>query len=224
MQMALYVVATPIGSLKDITLRALEVLGSCDLICCEDTRRTRRLLDAHGVKSPELLSCHEHNERARVRQVIPRLEAGSDVALVSNAGTPAVADPGWRMVRSAIDAGVEVVPIPGPCAAVSALVASGLPTHRFSFLGWAPKKSGALRKLLDAESSTPGSLVFYEAPARVVKLLRAALEVLGDREASVSREITKLHEQTLRGKLSRLIDALEPAGPRGECTVVIGGA
>ena len=222
--MALYVVATPTGSMKDVTLRALEVLGSVDLICCEDTRRTRRLLEHHGVAAPALLSYHEHNERSRAREVTSRLEAGEEVALVSNAGTPALADPGYRLVRGAIDAGVEVVPIPGPCAAVSALVASGLPTHRFSFLGWAPKKSGRLEKLLEAESGTPGSLVFYEAPGRLVKLLRSALAVLGDRDASISRELTKMHEETRRGSLSSLIDRLEGSKIRGECTVVINGA
>jgi len=221
--MALYLVATPIGSMKDITLRALEVLGSVDVICCEDTRRTRRLLKHHDVRIPELLSYHEHNERSRVAQLLPRLET-EDVALVSNAGTPALADPGWRLARAAIDAGVEVVPIPGPCAAVAALVASGLPTHRFSFLGWAPKKKGRLARLLDEEKGTPGSLVLYEAPGRVVKLLAAALEVLGDRQASVSREITKLHEETLRGSLSSLIEGFASVKPRGECTVVISGA
>jgi len=221
--MALYVVATPIGSMKDITLRALEVLGSVDMICCEDTRRTRRLLEHHGVKPPELVSYHEHNERSRARQVLPRL-ANEDVALVSNAGTPAFADPGWRLVRAAIDAGVEVLPIPGPCAAVAALVTSGLPVHRFSFLGWAPKKKARLARLLDAERNTPGSLIIYEAPGRVVKLLAAALDILGDREASVSRELTKLHEETRRGSLSSLIESFGSAGPRGECTVVISGA
>ncbi len=222
--MALYLVATPIGSMKDITLRALEVLGSCDIVCCEDTRRTGRLLAHHEVKAARLLSYHERNEKRRAAEVLPILEDGGDVAIVSNAGTPMVADPGWHLVRGAIEAGVEVVPIPGPCAAVAALVASGLPTHRFSFLGWPPKKAGKLRRLLDEEKDTEGSLVFYEGPGRLVKFLAAALEVLGDREASVSRELTKMHEETLRGRLSSLIETMGDRKPRGECTVVIGGA
>jgi 16S rRNA (cytidine1402-2'-O)-methyltransferase len=222
--MPLYVVATPIGSLSDVTLRALDVLRSADVILCEDTRVTAGLMKAHGIPPRPLVSCHERNEERRAREVLPRLVAGERVALVTNAGTPAVADPGWRVIRAAIDAGVEVQPVPGPCAAVAALVASGLATHMVHFLGWPPRKPGKLRRMLAEEGRSRGSLVFYEAPTRLVRFLAAAREVLGDRRASVSRELTKKFEETKRGTLTALIEAFESVAPRGECTVVIEGA
>ncbi len=216
----LYLVATPIGNLRDLSPRARECLSSCDILACEDTRTTRKLLPAGS--GPRMLPHHEHNERASAEGLLKLLLSGKKVALVTEAGTPLVSDPGYRLVTGAVEAGVKVVPVPGACAAVSALAASGLPTDRFTFLGYPPRKAGKLRRFLEDVSDRRETLVFFESPRRVWKLLRAALEVLGDRPACVAREMTKVHEEFIRGKLSGLCERI--AGElKGECTVVTGG-
>lgn len=215
----LYLVATPIGNLQDISPRARDCVSSCDVLACEDTRTTRKLLPAGS--RPRMLPHHEHNEEASAGGLLKLLLSGKNVALVSEGGTPLVSDPGYRLVTKAIGAGVRVVPVPGPCAAVAALVASGLPTDRFSFLGYPPRKAGKLKRFLEELSGRRETLVFYESPRRVWKLLRAALEVFGDRRACVAREMTKVHEEFIRGKLSELC-ARVTGELKGECTVVIG--
>ncbi|MCA9543156.1 MAG: 16S rRNA (cytidine(1402)-2'-O)-methyltransferase, partial [Myxococcales bacterium] len=188
----LYVVGVPIGNLEDITLRALRVLRAVPVIACEDTRRTGKLLSLLDVPRPALVSLHDHNEAQRVEPLLARLEAGESVALVSDAGTPAISDPGFRLVRAATEAGLPVVPIPGPSAVITALCAAGLPTDQFRFVGFVPSKAEGRRKALEALSEARETLVFYESPHRVQAFLEAAREVLGgDRPAVVARELTK---------------------------------
>ena len=186
----LYVVATPIGNLEDITLRALRILREVDRIACEDTRQTRKLLDRHGISKP-LVSYHEHNEQARAEELLRELEAGENIALVSDAGTPLIADPGYRLVTQARAAGVTVSPIPGPSALVSALSASGLPTDAFFFGGFLPAKKTQRRKILDEMKASPATLVFFEAPHRVLEALSDIVEVLGPRQVTIGRELTR---------------------------------
>ncbi len=205
---ALYLVATPIGNLEDITLRALRVLRQADLIACEDTRHTRGLLNRYEISGKPLLSCHEHNEEARAAELVERMLAGQNVALVSDAGTPGVSDPGFRVVKAAIAAGVTVFSIPGPVAAVTALAASGLPTDAFCFHGFLPAKQGQRRSALEALRQAPGTLIFHEAPHRILKTLADILETLGDRPVVVARELTKIHEELLRGPASEVLAAL----------------
>lgn len=221
--MPLYLVATPIGNLEDMTLRAVRVLGEADLIACEDTRHTRRLLDHYHIARPTI-SYHEHNERERTDELINRLVGGERIALVSDAGTPGVSDPAYRIVAAAIAAGVPVIPVPGPVAAVSALIASGLPTDSFYFGGFLPQKSQARRARLGELKALPSTLVFYEAPHRIRYTLADARELLGDRQAALARELTKLHEEFLRGRISDLMAHFREHEPRGEMTLVIGGA
>ena len=216
----LYVVATPIGNLGDLTRRAEQVLGGVDAILAEDTRRTRRLLSHLGI-SARLEAHHEHNEARTVPRLIERLRAGASLALVSDAGTPAVADPGYRLVRAAIDAGAGVVPVPGASAVLAALVGSGLPTDRFTFVGYPPRKDGARRRFLRELSATAGTLVLLESPRRIGATLAAAAEILGDRQAALARELTKLHEEFRRGSLAELLATLEH-DVRGEITLCIG--
>ena len=219
----LYLVATPIGNARDITLRALDVLATSDLVACEDTRRTRTLLARYGVR-PRLATCHEHNERRAAERLARELAAGRSVALVSNAGTPLLSDPGFPVVRAALEAGARVVSLPGPCAAVAALVASGLAVHRFLFLGFAPKKPGARRRLLEGAREEAGTLLLYESARRLAALLVEAHDALGDRRACVLREMTKLHEEARRGTLSELAAWAASAGEiPGEVTVAIAG-
>jgi len=199
----LYVVSTPIGNLEDITHRAVRVLSEVGLIACEDTRHTRKLLNHYGIKTMTV-SYHEHNERERAVELLESLESGLDVAIVSDAGTPGISDPGFRIVRLALENGVPVVPVPGPTALISALVASGLPSDEFFFAGFLPARSGQRRTRLLELSSIPATLVFYEAPHRIAGSLRDAREILGEREAVIARELTKLHEEILRGRLSEL--------------------
>jgi len=223
--MPLYLVATPIGNLEDVTPRALRVLTEAEVLLCEDTRWTKKLLARREVETKaRVLSCHEHNEARRAEEVAPLLAEGKKVALVSNAGTPLVSDPGYRIVQAAIRAGAPVVPVPGPCAAIAALSASGLPVHRFTFLGFPPKREKALSRLLASERENPGTLVLYESPGRLVRTLTAAREALGDRPGAVARELTKLHEEVRRGRLSELAEHYEASPPRGECTVLIEGS
>jgi len=221
--MPLYLVATPIGNLEDITLRALRVLKEADLIACEDTRHTRRLLDHFGISQPTI-SYHEHNERERAAELVERLARGEVVALVTDAGTPGISDPAYRIVTAAIERGIAVVPVPGATALIAGLVASGLPTDAFYFGGFLPAKRGARRARLEELRSIRATLVFYEAPHRVRETLADAREVLGDRRAALARELTKLHEQFIRGSLSEISAQLAEREPRGEMTLVIAGS
>ncbi len=222
-RMALFLVSTPIGNLEDITLRALSVLKSVDLIACEDTRHTRRLLDHFGISKPTV-SYHEHNEQARALELVQRLAGGESVAIVTDAGTPGISDPAYRIVLAAIERGIAVVPIPGAVALVAGLVASGLPTDSFLFAGFLPVKKMARQAKLKDLKAERATLVIYEAPHRIRETLADALEVLGDRQASLARELTKLHEQFIRGKLSELVAHFDTHQPRGEMTLVIAGS
>jgi 16S rRNA (cytidine1402-2'-O)-methyltransferase len=216
----LYLVATPIGNLEDITLRALRVLKEVDLIACEDTRHTRVLLDHYGIKQ-KLTSYHEHNERARAEELVAFLEDGKSIALVSDAGTPAISDPGFRLTRLAQERGAQVVPVPGATAFVAALVASGLPTDELFFGGFLPARSTQRRARLMEVRVIPSTLVFYEAPHRVAESLQDAREILGEREAVVARELTKMHEEIVRGRLSNLAEHFSKDAARGEMVIVI---
>jgi 16S rRNA (cytidine1402-2'-O)-methyltransferase len=216
----LFLVSTPIGNLEDITLRALRVLREVALIAAEDTRRTSKLLSHYDIRTPTT-SLHEHNEERKVAAIIERLSAGASVAVVSDAGTPAVSDPGFQLIRAAIAAGVRVESIPGPSAVLAALVASGLPTDEFVFLGFPPARAGERAAFLASVSTERRTLVLFEAPHRIANTLSNALEELGDRQVAVCREITKLHETLVRGPISVVIGLL--GEPRGEYTVVIAG-
>ncbi|MGA1079271.1 MAG: 16S rRNA (cytidine(1402)-2'-O)-methyltransferase [Steroidobacteraceae bacterium] len=222
----LYLVATPIGNLGDLSDRARQVLASVDLVAAEDTRRTGQLLHGLGISRP-LLSLHEHNERARAARIVDRLQAGQSVALVSDAGTPLVSDPGFCLVRAAIAAGVEVTALPGPCAAIVALTLSGLPSDRVCFEGFLPARSAARRSRLEHLSAEPRTLVFYESGQRLQAMLEDCGAVFGmEREAALGRELTKRYEQVCRGALGELARraAAEPDLCRGELTVVVAGA
>jgi 16S rRNA (cytidine1402-2'-O)-methyltransferase len=219
----LYLVATPIGNLGDITARALQVLGAADLVLAEDTRRTRKLFSHFGLRG-RLEPYHEHNEAERTPGIIDRLRAGDAVALVSDAGTPAISDPGYRLVSAAIEAGAEVIPIPGAVAPIAALVASGLPTHRFAFAGYPPRAAGERRRFLEGLACFDGTLILLESPRRLGRLLEAAAAVLGpERRVAVARELTKAHEEIVRGTLAELAGRFADA-PRGEITLCIEGA
>ena len=216
----LYLVATPIGNLADITHRALQVLRDVDLIACEDTRHTHKLLRHYGVDT-KTISYHEHNEQQRARELIERLQQGSNVAVVSDAGTPVISDPGYRLVREAVENGITIVPVPGPSALLAALIATGLPTDEFFFGGFLPARSNARRARLEEVRAVPGTLIFYEAPHRLAASLKDAYEVLGEREAVVARELTKLHEEIRRGRLSELAQHYSTVEPRGEIVLLI---
>ena len=219
----LYIIATPIGNLEDITQRALRMLGEVDVVACEDTRRTRVLLNHFGIKT-KTISYHEHNERERAEQICKLLISGKNVALVSDAGTPLINDPGFRVTNAAIELNLPVIPIPGPTAFVSALVASGLPSDKFFFAGFLPARANARRAKLEELCAIRATLVFYEAPHRIEATLADALEVLGNRPAAVARELTKLHEEIARGSLSELVRRFGAAPARGEMVLVISGA
>jgi 16S rRNA (cytidine1402-2'-O)-methyltransferase len=224
MQAAVYLVATPIGNLEDITLRALRTLRECDVIACEDTRHTRKLLNRYDVQKP-LISCHEHNERARAQQIVERVLAGQAVAIVSDAGLPGISDPGYRVVQAAIAAGVRVIPIPGPSAVDTAVVASGLPTDSFLYAGFLPAKSGQRIKALEALAAEKTTLVFYESPHRLLRTLADAQSVLGNRQAVVARELTKTHEEFLRGTLAEIhADLAARESVKGEIVLLVAGA
>lgn len=220
--MTLYIVPTPIGNLEDITLRALRILREARLIAAEDTRTTRVLLRHYQIETP-LTSYHEHNKLSKLDAVFSALEEG-DVALVSDAGTPGINDPGFELIAEALARGIEVVPLPGACAAVTALVASGLPTESFTFLGFPPRKDKARKEWLQALSADPHTLIIYESPNRLVETLEAAAGVLGDRPACVARELTKLYEEFFRGTLIAAAAHYRQNPPRGEIVVLIGGA
>jgi 16S rRNA (cytidine1402-2'-O)-methyltransferase len=221
MDHALYIVATPIGNLEDITQRALRVLSEVDLIACEDTRHTRKLLTHYGINTPTV-SYHEHNERERAAELLARLQKGASIAIVSDAGTPGINDPGFRVVRLAIENGLRVIPVPGPSALITALVSSGLPTDEFFFAGFLPAKTTARRSRLAEFRSLAATLIFYEAPHRIAATLKDAHEILGEREAVVARELTKMHEEIARGRLSELAERFTSGpGVRGEIVLII---
>ena len=218
----LYIVATPIGNLEDITLRALRVLKEVDVVAAEDTRHTQILLSRHDIHTP-LTSYHEHNEKTKAQELVTRLARGQNVALVSDAGTPAISDPGFRLVVQAIRAGVRIIPIPGASALTAVLSASGLPTDRFVFEGFLPAKKSQRREKLQTLRDETRTLIFYEAPHRLKEALDDIHELLGNREAVLAREVSKIHEEFLRGPVSELVRTLG-GGMRGEVTLIISGS
>ena len=215
----LHVVATPIGNLNDITSRAVEILRTVDVIACEDTRQTGKLLARYEIRKP-LVSLHDHNERQRTPELLEKLRAGQSLALVSDGGTPLISDPGWWLVRKALDAQIPVGWIPGPVALIGALVLSGLPTDRFVFEGFLPPKPGARRKRLEALKDETRTVVLYESPHRVVKTLRDIQDVLGDIPMACARELTKVFEEVRRGTVSEVLAHVARHAPRGEFVVV----
>jgi 16S rRNA (cytidine1402-2'-O)-methyltransferase len=218
----LYLVATPIGNLEDITFRAVRVLKEVDLIACEDTRRSRKLLDHYGIGTPTI-SYHEHNEAERTAELIARLLGGATVALISDAGMPLISDPGYRLVRAAVDGGIRVEALPGASAVPVALAASGLATDSFYFGGFLPAKSGQRLRALEALKNETATLIFYEAPHRIVETLAAIEEALGDRPVVVARELTKIHEEFLRGTAAQIRAVLQARDSvKGEITLLIG--
>ncbi len=220
---SLYIVATPIGNLEDITLRALKVLEQVDLVAAEDTRHTGRLLANFKIKNA-LISCHDHNEKSRVADLLKKLEAGRSIALVSDAGTPSVSDPGFALVKAAVKNRIPVVPIPGVSAAITALSASGLPTDTFSFVGFMPKKKKKRNEKLKQLATESGTLVFYESPKRIIDLMESIVAVMGNRYLVLARELTKYHEEFLRGPASGIIPVLKARKTiKGECTLLVSG-
>ena len=219
----LYVVGTPIGNLGDLSDRARETLAAVDLVAAEDTRRTGKLLAHAGIRA-RMLSLFEGNERQRIDELLERLSEGATVALVSDAGMPAVSDPGFRLLRAAVDAGIGISVVPGPSAVTAALVVSGLPTDRWVFEGFLPRRPSERRSRLRALAHDPRTVVLFESPLRVVTLLRDVLVELGDRRAAVARELTKIHEEVLRGRVSEVLAMLLDSEPRGEIVVVLDGA
>ena len=213
-------VATPIGNLEDITLRALRILREADLIACEDTRHTRKLLAHYRITTPTS-SYHEHNEQQRTGWLVERLESGTDIALVSDAGTPSISDPGYRLVRAALERGVRVSPIPGACAIISALSISGRPTDSFAFLGFLPGRRAARRNRLRALRSESRTLLFFESPLRLASTLSDIDEILDSREVTVAREMTKVHEQLVTGTAAELASLFRSRRPKGEAVVVV---
>jgi 16S rRNA (cytidine1402-2'-O)-methyltransferase len=219
----LYLVATPIGNLGDITLRALETLRSVDVVASEDTRKTGILLKHFDIHKPQI-AFHEHNEDRAGERIMSLLDEGKSVALVTEAGTPGISDPGFSIVRRAVAAGVEVTMIPGPAALVMAVVLSGLPVHSFTYRGFPPHKPGPRRRFLEVDRESPHTLIFYESPYRLDDLLADAIQVYGDRNAALAHELTKFHESVQRGALSELLAAVHENPPKGEYVVVIAGA
>lgn len=222
---ALYVVGTPIGNLEDITLRALRVLKEVDVIACEDTRQTQKLLTHYAIAT-RTISYHEHNEVKRSDELVEQMQQGASVALVTDAGMPAVSDPGYRLISRAIEHGLTVVPVPGPSAFLAALVASGFPTASFCFRGFLPAKTGERRQVLQKIRNSPIALIFYEAPHRIMDALKDTVEILGaTRPIVVARELTKLHEEFLRGTAAEVLRNLQQrAGVKGEITLLIARA
>ena len=222
-QPGLYIVSTPIGNLRDITLRAIDTLSSVDEVLAEDTRNARKLFDAYNIKT-RLTAYHDHNGAARRPELIERLKSGEKLALISDAGTPLVSDPGWKLARDASAAGIRIIPLPGASAMLAGLVTSGLPSDRFMFCGFLPPKSGARKKALTDISDVPATLIFYESGPRLVRSLADMRDALGgDREAAVARELTKLFEETHRGALTDLTAHYEEHGrPKGEIVILVG--
>lgn len=218
----LYLVSTPIGNLSDISLRALEVLREVDFVASEDTRKTGRLLKHFDIKKPQV-SFHEYNKDRAAEKVVKLVTEGKSVALVTNAGTPGISDPGYMLVQRAIQAEISITMIPGPSALTMAIVLSGLPAHSFTFRGFPPRKPNKRRRFLEVDKDSPHTLVFYESPHRLQAFLKDAIAVLGDRPAAWANELTKMFENVSRGRLSELLDLLDDTEPRGEYTVVIAG-
>ncbi|MEA2461466.1 MAG: rRNA (cytidine1402-2-O)-methyltransferase [Actinomycetota bacterium] len=216
--------ATPIGNLEDTSARVLRVLEEADILACEDTRRTRKLLSHFGIRAKSLVTYNEGNERRKAAELVKEIAGGRKVVLVSDAGMPGLSDPGYRLVRASIEAGLAVDVVPGPNAAISALTVSGLPPGRFVFEGFLPRKAGERRRHIEALLHEPRTLVFYESPHRVVATLQDLAGVLGPRPASVVRELTKMHQEVLRDSLPALASQMEEQGPRGEIVLVVGGA
>jgi 16S rRNA (cytidine1402-2'-O)-methyltransferase len=217
----LYLVATPIGNLEDISLRALRVLKEVDLIACEDTRQTLKLLTHFEIRKP-LESYHEHNEMTRAPEMVLKMEEGARIALVSDAGTPVISDPGHRLVSLCLRHQIPVIPVPGPSAMVAALAASGMPSDEFTFLGFLPARPAERRRALRRFTAEPRTMIFFESPQRLRQTLEDALEILGNRHAAVARELTKIHEELLHGRIEELIAAVAEKPPRGEITLLIG--
>ena len=216
----LYIVSTPIGNLEDITLRALRILKEISLIAAEDTRLTRKLLTHYNI-STSTVSYYEHNKFARIPKIIDHLNTGKDVAVVTDAGTPGISDPAYKLIRAAIEIGSRIEAIPGPSASITALTASGLPTDRFIFEGFLPRKKGRKAKLTRL-SAIEATVIFYESPKRIVRTLKDILEFMGDRPAVIGRELTKLHEEMIRGNVSKLLSHFTEKTPRGEFVIMIG--
>ena len=220
---ALYIVSTPIGNLEDITLRALRILKEADLICAEDTRKTRILLNHFNINTP-VTSYYEHNERSKTPHIIQKVKEGKKAAIVSEAGTPTISDPGYRIIISAIQEGIPVIPIPGPSAAISALSISGLPVHRFAFEGFLPAKPGKRRNFLHKLYNEERTLIFFESPHRIVNTLCDLIEIFGgDRNAALCRELTKIHEEVIYNPLALLLKTIEMKPIKGEITLVVEG-
>lgn len=215
----LYLVATPIGNLQDMTLRAVDILKAVDIVACEDTRHSRKLLNHFGIDA-KLVSYHEHNEEERATELATDLATGRNIAVISDAGTPGICDPSFRIVSKAIEIGARVVPVPGPVAFVAAVTASGLPTDSIFFGGFLPSKKGERRKRLEEVGDVPATLVFYETPHRLEASLGDCIAVLGDRKAAAARELTKMHEEMVRGNISQLISYFEAHPPKGEFVLV----
>lgn len=220
---ALFVCGTPIGNLEDITFRAVRILQEADLIAAEDTRRTKILLDRYQINTP-LTSYHKFNIKAKTGHLIELLRSGKRLALVSDSGMPGISDPGYEIIKEALEKGIEVVPVPGPTALISALAISGLPTDNFLFLGFLPKKPGKRRKILQGLTGLSSTLIIYESPYRIVKCLEDVKEVLGDRQVAVGRELTKKFEEVLRGKVSELLEDLKQNPRKGEMVLLVEGA
>lgn len=218
----LYLVATPIGNLGDITLRALDILKDVDFIACEDTRKTRILLNRYEIKKP-LISFYEHNEEKSGNKIISILQKGQSVALVTDGGTPGISDPGFTLIRKAIQSGIETTSIPGPTALIEALILSGLAVHSFIFRGFPPHKRGPRKNFLKNDKDSPYTLIYYESPYRIKKFLQDAIEIFGDRKASIANDLTKMFETVLRGNLSELLIELDKTKIKGEYTIVIKG-
>ncbi len=219
----LYIVATPIGNLEDITFRAIRVLKEVDLIAAEDTRHTRILLTAYDIHTP-VTSLHEHNEKERSVVIVSKLEAGRNVAYVSDAGTPCISDPGYRLVDLAREQDIRVIPIPGPSAVITSLSVCGFPTDRFLFCGFLPPKENQRRKFLESIQHEENIVIFYESPARIAAVLNDVMDVLGDRQIVLARELTKMFEDIRRGRVSELLDQMSAVKPKGEFTVILQGA
>jgi len=218
----LYVVSVPIGNLEDITLRALRILGEADLIAAEDTRHTRKLLSHYDIHTP-LISYFEHNEIQRSEQLLRKLKAGSKIALVPDSGTPAISDPGYSIINLCIEAGIKIIPIPGPSALLAAVAISGFPLHNFAFEGFLPSRKSARIKKLNVLCNETRTLVFYESPHRLLKSLADMLEVFGDRELVIANDLTKIFEETYRGPISTAIQKFTETTPKGEFTIVVRG-
>ncbi len=218
----LFIVSTPIGNMKDITLRALEILASVDGIACEDTRETQKLLMHHQIRVP-MISFHDHSGQGRLQGLIERLKEGQRIALVTDNGTPLVSDPGFTLVREALAQGIRVEPVPGPSACLAALVASGLPCEKFIFEGYLPQKEGGRRKALEALREEQRTMVFYESPHRIVKTLEAMAEIFGERPACLAREVTKKFEEFLRGNLKEILTEVLKRNKLGEMVIMVEG-